>query len=441
MYKMPNVYKIILPDTCINLSKRSLCTNDKWFKGFNIKEISSYPPHYSKYKINRNWHKKRYGFFLSNTEINIFQMHIKAWEEFNYSNDNFCIIIEDKSLWMRDFVNFDDIIKDWDKGKWDVLFPFTEKDVLGQKNKFEKIVLKNFNHQEIKDYQSYLLGKKWGSFFYILSKDGVKKLLNIKQIRQNVDDELLSNSYAGKLNIYCSQADFLKYSLQPKLLYVDREKEIHISILKNNVWGKTNLKLARYLLNIISEASLRLNIDLILQGGTLLGYIQHNKLMGWDDDIDIGIEQKNINVFLKEIIKNNDICFDKFVEERSGKLFYKIWCLKGDPIAGKTYTFPFIDLWLYTIQKNDIIFLNGIVCTNSAMKKFKEIHFENSRFKIPHNSIECLDERYKAWKTQIRVYQWSHKLEKIGFFPLTLYIRTNRKGQLISPLYEVYEKK
>ena len=44
----------------------------------------------------------------------------------------------------------------------------------------------------------------------------------------------------------------------------------------------------------IIEVCEKYNLKLILQGGTLLGYIRHNGFIPWDDDIDFGIMRSDV---------------------------------------------------------------------------------------------------------------------------------------------------
>ena len=85
------------------------------------------------------------------------------------------------------------------------------------------------------------------------------------------------------------------------------------AILNRNIKGheltESEIKsLQRCLITISSEiieVCEKYNLKLILQGGTLLGYIRHNGFIPWDDDIDFGMlredYEKFISIFNKEL--------------------------------------------------------------------------------------------------------------------------------------------
>lgn len=60
--------------------------------------------------------------------------------------------------------------------------------------------------------------------------------------------------------------------------------------------------------NEISEVCNKYNIKLILQGGTLLGYVRHNGFIPWDDDVDFGLLRKDYDKFIE--------IFDKELSDR-----------------------------------------------------------------------------------------------------------------------------
>ena len=104
-----------------------------------------------------------------------------------------------------------------------------------------------------------------------------------------------------------------------------------------------NLYLLIYKLDKIFQ---KFNIEYFIIGGTLLGAYRHNGLMPWDDDIDIGIMEKYQNIleseeFKLELEKNN-------MEMKSNSFGYKVFIKNKD--------FPFIDIFIYTQDKNKIIF-------------------------------------------------------------------------------------
>ena len=154
--------------------------------------------------------------------------------------------------------------------------------------------------------------------------------------------------------------------------------------------------------------------------------------MPWDDDADIGIEEDKFSAYIDQLCKVDGIGYGQVIEPHTGVPFYKIWLKNGEKIENHVYTFPFVDLWLYNRKENDIVFNNGIICPGSAACDLIEVLFEGAIFKIPYNSIEVLDTRYKDWKKKIRVYTWSHRYEKDIFIPLSLNIEVDDNGRMVS---------
>jgi len=393
---------------------------------FNAKEFSN-----KDIKLDMSWHLEKYGFSLSNTEVLIYNAHYNIWKHFKDQDEEWCMVI-DNSVKLEYSPNFNMIEKELRKTDWDIFFPYEYSDT--SRNALAKKKILNNNIRENADYEPYLLGRKWGNSIYFIRKDGINKLLSIEFISQNVEDEILLLSMENNLNVYCRRNSWFKYENQIEILNHDRENEILKSIHSINVWSYDNLFKIRKLLAILSHVSLTLKIDLVLQGGTHLGYVRHGGLMPWDDDVDLGIEEKSTESFFKVLKEYPNIELGIFVEPRTNKPYYKVWFRNGQDIEGYSYKFPFVDIWMYNIVGKDLIFLNGIICPNSASKDFIKVIFEKSTFKIPHNSLECLDTRYKDWRTTIRVYSWSHRNEKIGFHRLKTKISVNKEGKLVEYL-------
>lgn len=423
----------------INLPVNSVVFEDKtselqaFFSDCEINNIAVSDSLYNRYTFDDSWHKERYGFNLSDTEKKIISAHMYAWELFSQTNEDMCLII-DNSLHLEFKPELLSIKKELQVIEWDVFFPFEEPNHSNIKNTNSEIKNFNKNVREIYDYDSYLIGKKWGSSIYFLNKKAIGILLEEKNLIQNVDDEILTLSIESKINIYCKNVAWFKHEKQKNII-INREIEICRTILSNNVWDQDKLKKIRHLLKILSDIALSLNVDLILQGGTHLGFIRHEGIMQWDDDIDLGIEEKNIKSFFYSLSTHKYIRFGEFLEPRTNIRYYKIWFYDGYVIEGYEYSFPFIDLWVYNKIDSDIIFRNGIICPNSATFPFIDITFEYSKFKIPYNSLECLNSRYNDWRFFVRVYCWSHSTETVGFYRLKTPIIVDDYGKLIKYVY------
>jgi len=142
--------------------------------------------------------------------------------------------------------------------------------------------------------------------------------------------------------------------------------------------------------------------------------------------------ENRLRTFLNKLSTVDDICYGEVIEELTGIPFYKIWNRNGELIDKYHYTFPFVDLWLFNRKGNDLVFRNGIICPGSAAQDPVEVTFEGAKFKLPYNSIEVLDARYRDWKKKIRVYTWSHYYEMHLFTPLSLDIEVDDAGRMLT---------
>jgi phosphorylcholine metabolism protein LicD len=129
-------------------------------------------------------------------------------------------------------------------------------------------------------------------------------------------------------------------------------KIINTYFNKNLGFGKykqTAIDLFQITINILNE----FNIKYCLISGTLLGYVRHNDLIPWDDDIDLLVESSIISK-MPEINKkyNNQLNFlvkDPILIQfcftnKEIKLEHNKYLLNPK----NKYTWPFIDLFIFT---------------------------------------------------------------------------------------------
>ncbi|HBL77528.1 MAG: hypothetical protein A2W90_10245 [Bacteroidetes bacterium GWF2_42_66] len=386
---------------------------------------------FSEINIEQHFHVKKYNFELSNSEIFNYITHRNIWTNFLKKDKPWCMIIESN---VNITASFEDIIYTISTmpNDWDIFFPYDANDFYERSQMNKGMTLLNPNIREMRDAEPYLLRFQWSNSCYFISRNGAKKLLQIQTIYDRLDDTILALSFSEKLNTYTEVVDWFDFSNIIRWEYPERKQLIWDAILKNSPWTELRKTKVQALLQVISKIALKLNIDLVLQGGTHLGYIRHGGIMPWDDDVDLGIEEKHIDLFfnvLKEYGNGYYSC--NFIEPGTNCPYYKVWHEDGESINGYNYTFPFIDIWVYNVIDKDLVFKNGIICKNSAEKDFISVSFENSILKIPYNSIDLLDTRYTDWKTKIRVYSYSHLLERSAFPPLTVSINVTKEGKLI----------
>ncbi len=361
--------------------------------------------------------KKKYNIKLSNEEVGIFLCHREIWRQFLMSGKDYCLIIEDNVTFS---CNVDDLyssIKDLPSG-WDVSFPF---------DRFEK---NNF------DKQPYLLKFYWGSCAYFLSKNGATRLSKIDTIRQPIDDEILQLALENKIQIYSGTLPLLKIDFDKAYVHEGRKREISKTIAKYNAWSVSNKTLIRKILAIISQLSHNHGINLILHGGSLLGYVRHGQILPWDDDVDIGIEALDFKNFVEIISEDGRLKLIERFESHTSTFFYKLWLDEGEPIVGYSYKFPFVDIWLYSKAEKNLVFHNGIIFPNVLCRGLESVLFEGSKYHIPQNYLECLDSIYSGWREKIKIYPFCHRLETFKSNSFQTSITTDKKGRFLD--YKVY---
>ena len=188
----------------------------------------------------------------------------------------------------------------------------------------------------------------------------------------------------------------------------------------------------RKILSTLSAIAIQANINLELSYGSLLGYIRHGGIMPWDDDADLAIYCTDVPNFIKAVAQEGSLLFDEFVYADTGIKYLKFWLKGGEPIHGHLHTFPFVDIWLYTIDDEKWINFSGEVQHPiSDYFPTKEAIFEGAKFNIPYNSLLCLDRHYKNWREEIQVFPWSHRLERLSFKPIKAAIKVDVNGKFV----------
>ena len=163
---------------------------------------------------------------------------------------------------------------------------------------------------------------------------------------------------------------------------------------------QTAINLLKKTIDILDE----FQINYFLISGTLLGYVRHNDFIPWDDDIDLIVD--------KTIIDKLPIIYAKYNEELTfinKQNFLMKTCFKKDDnlqiqninikdfnkyILGDketdTYTFPFIDLFIYNDNQyqNENIYKNIYKNQNENQNKLEFFNklWEINKF-FPPNKV------------------------------------------------------
>ncbi len=352
---------------------------------------------------------------MSDYELDLFFTHFEIWKRFKRSAASFCLIINENASFK---FPCDTHIRKLNKilsrnQNWDVYFPFEREEV--KEDDFEF---------------GYLLGCYWGVDAYCISRKGIDKLLSIDTIRQPLDEEILTRSILGELEVYYENSncfDFQENIIQKR----ERRLEIKKAIFHSQAWSTESKQRIHILLKKISDLAIDNNIKLILSDGSLLGQVRHGAIMPWDDDVDLAINKIDYELF-SSILKHNATLTHNICYWGLHKIPYcKIWGQDGYSINGYPYTFPFVDIWFFTDTEDKIIFNTGTTYTNEMYYPFYETLFEGSIFNLPSQPLKCLDVLYSDWRNKIRVYPWSHRIEKESAMPLSYNIMVDTEGRMI----------
>jgi phosphorylcholine metabolism protein LicD len=172
------------------------------------------------------------------------------------------------------------------------------------------------------------------------------------------------------------------------------------------------------------------NIKYTISYGTLLGAVRHQDIIPWDDDIDIDVPDYYINKLLsKEFIKRlNDFNCEHTIQHYNGLpdnkiLVIKIYDKRGSE-TGYKWKFPFIDIFIITLENNNYIkkyndkifgnwFNKNDYYTKNQFDNLIDYKFNRLTVKGISDPNNYLSHNYGSdWKTKGHVGCWDHKNEQ-----------------------------
>jgi GR25 family glycosyltransferase involved in LPS biosynthesis len=375
-------------------------------------------------KINADIYCKHYGFKLSLSEIQNYAAHRAAWQHFMQSDAQWCLIVESNVTLQTGVETFLNPVAELPPD-WEVFIPYT-KETMKQKTekKSHGMSLQNDNTREYDRPEPYLLRYKFGNSIYFLSRKGARKLLETDTVTDRLDHTFLN---MGNLKLYMKSVDWFEVGQIEDYEWTDRNELILQSAIERCGWTDDRLQRARELLKTVGDTGMANNMDLMLDAGTLLACVRHGGIMLWDDDFDIGIEEKHLPLFFQEIEKHENLRYEK--SDFWGTTFYRIWDVRGEVTENVKHTFPLIDIWPFVISDGHIIYRNRNIYFDAAGQPFKTVSFEGVAYKIPANPVAVLDSRYSDWRNTVRVYPLSHRLEILNFKYICIPIKTDENGR------------
>ncbi len=185
---------------------------------------------------------------------------------------------------------------------------------------------------------------------------------------------------------------------------------------KTRLEGK-NIEIALKLLHTVTSELEKSGVNYWLEGGTLLGVIRENRLLPWDNDMDISMyitdRWKLLRIAIKLFFKGYRIStrfYNRNMEPfKKGELRmikvrnYEKFLKKGEVM---------LDIFLKRKVDNEYFWTVGIkspVLKSSPAKYYDElskIKFDRKDYLIPKDYEDYLTYRYGDWKIPVKVWNF-----------------------------------
>jgi len=382
---------------------------------FNLIDLTEVKPdnHLHMFNVDFSYRKTKFGIELSEFELQLYLKHYMAWRYFSHTEEPYCLIIENIASVIQSGESILEVISNF-SNDCDVFFPYN-----GLKRATRPPQI------------TYLLGYRWGIDAYFISQNAARIFLETTTIKQPIDEEIFEMFKLGRINIYYEDTNLFCWGTDD-IYRADRNETIKKAILDLDVWGENDKSRARNLIKTTFELASHAGCEFFLSDGTLLGHIRHGQIMQWDDDIDISLNIENLNVFLKaiEVERSLEICKRYWGVNRI--LYFKIWDASGTEIPNKKYKFPFMDVWLYKIDGETLLYNYGARYPISIIFPLQSVSFEQSSAFVPVEPLSYLDIKYRSWRDTIQVFPLSHRTETRKFIPLKAEIETDSFGRIVT---------
>ena len=259
-----------------------------------------------------------------------------------------------------------------------------------------------------------------GSYGLVVSNKGAHKILREKNhFSQAIDQFLVRNPNLEKymtipsIIIHCY--DFGSNIRQGSHL----ETNPFDNVWKKNKKEETNvLELLENMTNIFQKN----NLNYSLAFGTLIGYGRNKKIISYDDDIDTMINKKNLPLFENLIPELKKICnvykYKKPIWNNT--LYYKLYPKEFKIIKGKEFGWPFIDIFIYEFDKNNIIIATDKYFRPNISENFIYDYLHSNdpknnkkyRIQVLKDYKKILDNYYKDWDKICISRDFDHTREK-----------------------------
>jgi phosphorylcholine metabolism protein LicD len=202
----------------------------------------------------------------------------------------------------------------------------------------------------------------------------------------------------------------------------------HNSFTKEKGFGEYKniaVELLKKTIKILEE----FKIKYFLISGTLLGYVRHNDFIPWDDDMDLMVDKKIVELLPLIMKKYGDELYFYYCHSYTIKFCFKNQGIdinydkvKKFCLNGNEYKFPFIDLFYFEKIEGKFIFFHK-EWNYDDFFPVKKVLFNGITVTIPKNPHIFLVKNYgEDYMTKLVSSNYNHKEEK--FNEKIYYIKT-----------------
>ena len=174
--------------------------------------------------------------------------------------------------------------------------------------------------------------------------------------------------------------------------------------------------MANRMLKEVTALLYKYEIPYVLEAGTLLGIVRENRLLPWDNDVDITITSNNLDTLLKNrwkfYLKGYRLRLRRYRQDtgpfKKGMVrlvkvsLLRFYLIKRVNLLDIFVKYPFNDEYLWTLGNKKSV-LKGVP------KKFydnrTEIEYQNRKYTVPQDYEGYLEYHYGDWRTPVK--EWN----------------------------------
>jgi GR25 family glycosyltransferase involved in LPS biosynthesis/phosphorylcholine metabolism protein LicD len=189
-----------------------------------------------------------------------------------------------------------------------------------------------------------------------------------------------------------------------------------------NIWDTYDKNSKRYdyiCINMMKDLQSILrqkDIEFIVSYGTLLGLTRHEGFIPWDDDIDVIIDDKHYDTLIGGL--------DDKLSEKGLRIlhindkFSKIHRIQDPYIKNKNWSWPFIDIFMYTVIDDKVKIYDASKWKNYIISKSDFFPLKTNLFcgfpvSMPYNVDSVLSSMYgTTWETTCMSSPYNHREER-----------------------------